>query len=157
MHNKPLVPTRNGEAPLLAAQRRRYAGKEMKTIMAAQWSSECAVASSRAVAGQQFVASAASSSQDQWPSLSGSDSRSFISSASIAQGGARQAMALLRSPLRQRRGGSLSASRFSLHSNSQPSSPSAWLSRVVVLHNKRLVATRTGEAPVLAPQPRRWA
>ena len=25
MHNKPLVPTRNGEAPLLAAQRRRYA------------------------------------------------------------------------------------------------------------------------------------
>jgi hypothetical protein len=24
-HNKPLVPTRNGEAPLLAAQRRRYA------------------------------------------------------------------------------------------------------------------------------------
>jgi len=26
--NKPLVPTRNGEAPLLAAQRRRYALKE---------------------------------------------------------------------------------------------------------------------------------
>jgi len=25
--NKPLVPTRNGEAPLLAAQRRRYAVK----------------------------------------------------------------------------------------------------------------------------------
>jgi len=25
LHNKPLVPTRNGEAPLLAAQRRRYA------------------------------------------------------------------------------------------------------------------------------------
>jgi hypothetical protein len=25
MHNKPLVPTRNGEAPLLAAQRRRWA------------------------------------------------------------------------------------------------------------------------------------
>ena len=24
-HNKPLVPTRNGEAPLLAAQRRRWA------------------------------------------------------------------------------------------------------------------------------------
>jgi hypothetical protein len=24
LHNKPLVPTRNGEAPLLAAQRRRY-------------------------------------------------------------------------------------------------------------------------------------
>ena len=24
-YNKPLVPTRNGEAPLLAAQRRRYA------------------------------------------------------------------------------------------------------------------------------------
>jgi hypothetical protein len=24
-HNKPLVPTRNGEAPLLAAQRERYA------------------------------------------------------------------------------------------------------------------------------------
>jgi hypothetical protein len=24
-HNKPLVPTRTGEAPLLAAQRRRYA------------------------------------------------------------------------------------------------------------------------------------
>jgi hypothetical protein len=27
-HNKPLVPTRNGEAPLLAAQRRRYAAQE---------------------------------------------------------------------------------------------------------------------------------
>jgi hypothetical protein len=26
--NKPLVPTRNGEAPLLAAQRRRYAAEE---------------------------------------------------------------------------------------------------------------------------------
>jgi hypothetical protein len=26
VHNKPLVPTRNGEAPLLAAQRRRCAG-----------------------------------------------------------------------------------------------------------------------------------
>jgi hypothetical protein len=25
MHNKPLVPTRNGEAPLLAAQRGRWA------------------------------------------------------------------------------------------------------------------------------------
>jgi hypothetical protein len=24
-HNKPLIPTSNGEAPLLAAQRRRYA------------------------------------------------------------------------------------------------------------------------------------
>ena len=28
MHNKPLVPTRNGEAPLLAAQRGRYASRE---------------------------------------------------------------------------------------------------------------------------------
>jgi hypothetical protein len=30
MPNKPLVPTRNGEAPLFAAQRRRYAAKESR-------------------------------------------------------------------------------------------------------------------------------
>ena len=33
MANKPLVPTRNGEAPLLAAQRRRYASDtQMPTL-----------------------------------------------------------------------------------------------------------------------------
>ena len=36
--NKPLVPTRNGEAPLLAAQRRRWAVAGMNELRAASLS-----------------------------------------------------------------------------------------------------------------------
>jgi hypothetical protein len=33
-------PTRNGEAPLLAAYARRYAGSKMKRVVSAEWLSE---------------------------------------------------------------------------------------------------------------------
>ena len=101
LHNKPLVPTRNGEAPLLAAQRRRYAGRKMKIAVSAMWLSESSgVVFGIPFAGPQCAASAASSSQLSRYVFPVFDACYVISPATVARGGARQSKArALRQPL----------------------------------------------------------
>jgi hypothetical protein len=94
-----------------AAQARRYAARELKEIMFAQWSSEGFAVAERFVAGLQFAALAASSSRDVWSLLRRSGSGYLIACAGVAGGGSREALARLLSKLHRRRGGCFNARR----------------------------------------------
>ena len=131
----------------------------MKIAVSAMWLSESSgVVFGIPFAGPQCAASAASSSQLSRYVLAKFDSCHVISPATVGEGGARQSAArTLRQPLPRKSSGTFAVVARRCSKISGCGLRFIRRAGIMALHNKPLVPTRNGAAPLLAAQRRRWA